>query len=187
MDLFKRRTLRTCCCCKVRTACIVFGFVGAISGLLGLIQDTREIISIASQDPKLIELTEEFYREIGWDADRETLELAFLMTKIFSGFDLLTSIGLVVSSCMMVYGIKKEKDRFLLPAIYYIPIDGLLRFIQVTAYTAIFGFLHPVSSIINAFYIVEIIIDFFIWLCVYSHRREIKYQLKDAEEMEEMT
>ena len=125
----------------------------------------------------------------GWDADRETLELAFLMTKIFSGFDLLTSIGLVVSSCMMVYGIKKEKDRFLLPAIYYIPIDGLLRFvlqhfnaidrhifcsfyrfIQVTAYTAIFGFLHPVSSIINAFYIVEIIIDFFIWLCVYSHR-----------------
>ena len=65
----------------------------------------------------------------GWDADRETLELAFLMTKIFSGFDLLTSIGLVVSSCMMVYGIKKEKDRFLLPAIYYIPIDGLLRFV----------------------------------------------------------
>ena len=65
----------------------------------------------------------------GWDADRETLELAFLMTKIFSGFDLLTSIGMVVSSCMMVYGIKKEKERFLLPAIYYIPVDGLFRFV----------------------------------------------------------
>jgi len=109
------------------------------------------------------------------------------MTKIFSGFDLLTSIGLILSSVLMIYGIKKEKDRFLLPAIYYIPLDAVLRFCQVAAYTAIFGFLHPVSSLLNVIYILDIIIDFFIWLCVYSHRREIKYQLKDAEEMEEMT
>ena len=65
----------------------------------------------------------------GWDTDRETLEVAFLMTKVFSGFDLLTSIALVLSSCLMIYGIKKEKDRFLLPAIYYIPIDAALRYI----------------------------------------------------------
>ena len=109
--------------------------------------------------------------------------------KILSAFDLLTSIGMVVSSCMMVYGIKKEKERFLLPAIYYIPVDGLFRYvlqkfnaidifcssyriIQVTTYMAIFGFRHPVSDIIIIIiiYIVDIIIDFFIWLCVYSHR-----------------
>ena len=63
----------------------------------------------------------------GWDTDRETLEVAFLMTKIFTGFDLLTSIGLILSSLLMIYGIKKEKDRFLLPAIYYIPIDAVVR------------------------------------------------------------
>ena len=32
---FKRMTLQKCCCCKVRTACIVFGIVGVLSGLLG--------------------------------------------------------------------------------------------------------------------------------------------------------
>ena len=63
----------------------------------------------------------------GLDTDRETLEVYFLLTKIFSGFDLLTSIGLILSSVLMIYGIKKEKDRFLLPAIYYIPIDAVLR------------------------------------------------------------
>ena len=49
------------------------------------------------------------------------------MTKIFSGFDMITSIGLLLVSCFMIYGIRKEKDRFLLPAIYYIPIDGVFR------------------------------------------------------------
>ena len=63
----------------------------------------------------------------GWDTDRETLEVAFLMAKIFTGFDILTSLGLLIASCLLIYGIKKEKDRFLLPAIYYIPIDGALR------------------------------------------------------------
>merc|ERR1711874_212726 len=88
---------------------------------------TREIVSIASgsKDPSQIEITEAFYKKIGWDTDRETLEVAFLMTKIFSGFDMITSIGLLLVSCFMIYGIKKEKDRFLLPAIYYIPIDGV--------------------------------------------------------------
>ena len=51
------------------------------------------------------------------------------MTKIFSGFDMITSIGLFLVSCFMIYGIKKEKDRFLLPAIYYIPIDGVFRYV----------------------------------------------------------
>lgn len=51
------------------------------------------------------------------------------MTKIFSGFDMITSIGLLLVSCFMIYGIKKEKDRFLLPAIYYIPIDGVFRYV----------------------------------------------------------
>ena len=63
----------------------------------------------------------------GWDTDRETLKVAILMTKIFTGFDMLTSLGLLIASCLMIYGIKKEKDRFLLPTIYYIPIDGALR------------------------------------------------------------
>ena len=66
----------------------------------------------------------------GWDTDRETLEVAFLMAKIFSGFDLAASIGLVLSSCLMIYGIRKEKERFLLPVIYYIPIDGALRLVS---------------------------------------------------------
>jgi len=109
------------------------------------------------------------------------------MSKVFSGFDLLTGLGLFLASFCMIYGIKKEKDRFLLPIIYYIPIDGAFRFIQVTAYTFTFGFLHPISAILNVTFIISIIIDFFIWLCVYSHRRQIKYELKDAEEMEEMT
>ena len=46
----------------------------------------------------------------------------------------------------------------------------VIRFIQVTAYTFTFGFLHPISAILNVTFIISIIIDFFIWLCVYSHR-----------------
>ena len=114
------------------------------------------------------------------------IEEAISMSKVFSGFDLLTGLGLFLASFCMIYGIKKEKDRFLLPIIYYIPIDGafrylpsalliclpilVIRFIQVTAYTFTFGFLHPISAILNVTFIISIIIDFFIWLCVYSHR-----------------
>ena len=123
----------------------------------------------------------------------EVIEEAILMSKVFSGFDLVTGLGLFLSSCAMIYGIKKEKDRFLLPIIYYIPIDGafrylviymvsmyelyhgiVYRFIQVTAYTFTFGFLHPISTILNITFILSIIIDFFIWLCVYSHRSVVK-------------
>ena len=54
------------------------------------------------------------------------------MSKVFSGFDLLTGLGLFLASFCMIYGIKKEKDRFLLPIIYYIPIDGAFRYLPST-------------------------------------------------------
>lgn len=183
----KRLTLQTCCCCKVRTACIVFGIVGALSGLLDFYHSTQEIITIATQNSSSVSEMEVEFKETDWHIDRDVIEEAILMSKVFSGFDLLTGLGLFLASFCMIYGIKKEKDRFLLPIIYYIPIDGAFRFIQVTAYTFTFGFLHPISAILNVTFIISIIIDFFIWLCVYSHRRQIKYELKDAEEMEEMT
>ena len=61
----------------------------------------------------------------------EVIEEAILMSKVFSGFDLVTGLGLFLSSCAMIYGIKKENDRFLLPIIYYIPIDGAFRYLVI--------------------------------------------------------
>jgi len=151
------------CCCNVRTACLVFGILNLFNGLYG-VSEARKGKSTAIS-------TQYLQREVGMSSQQaedfsKTQALFAKLTSSSSG------IALVVNG-LMIYAVLNEKEKFLLPALFYIPVLMFYTFLTMILMPAITGW-HAIYWSMELVWILVLILYFFEWLCVYSHRKEIQ-------------
>ena len=180
--------MENCCCCRVRTACLIFGSLFLVCNLWSIGDDISTIITNTKETSQQQETeyneTLQAFNDVGLKTTREQI-VNFLNIDYYITFaNIVLSVFVAVFSGLMIYGVDKAKSRFLVPCLIFYPIDTLVRIIFLVVHVENLGFLHPLSIILNVTCLVGIVFDFFIWLCVFSHRQQIKDQLVNHEEWE---
>eukprot|EP00092_Neocalanus_flemingeri_P067631 GFUD01082575.1.p1 GENE.GFUD01082575.1~~GFUD01082575.1.p1 ORF type:complete len:194 (+),score=20.58 GFUD01082575.1:80-661(+) len=172
--------MEKCCCCSVRTACLIFGGFALFGSLIQVSNDAKDIyhnITMSRQDQEwnlqeLYELSNMDRLNMGTTKDeiRNFLMIAFY----FSIADLFLSIAIIVAASFLIYGVLKENSNYLVPTMIVWPLDLFVRIIFVLIHSINLGFLHPISLALNIILCCGVVFDIFIWLCVYSHWQQLK-------------
>ena len=181
--------MRKCCCCKVRTACIIFSVLGLVDSFIRFISNISDIWDFVAkseyQEQEEVDAFMEVHKflevDITEDDVRRALTIIFTMSCIdivFSGLALLTCITLLI-------GVVKERQRLLLPSLYFIPLDLAVGTVFILAISGTIGFLNPISFVFIVANVVNIVVLGLVWLVVWSHRQQINDQLTNNEEWEE--
>lgn len=181
--------LRNCCCCKVRTACIIFSILGLVDSFIRLMTNISDIWDYVAkseyQEQEEVQafMTVHEYLEVDiTEADvRRALTIIFTMSCI----DIVLSTLALISCCTLLFGVIKERQRLLMPSLYFIPLDVALGTVFILAISGTIGFLNPISFMFNLANVVNIVILGLVWLVVWSHRQQINDQLTNNEEWEE--
>ena len=181
--------LRNCCCCKVRTACIIFSILGLVDSFIRLMTNISDIWDYVAkseyQEQEEVQafMTVHEYLEVDiTEADvRRALTIIFTMSCI----DIVLSTLALISCFTLLFGVIKERQRLLMPSLYFIPLDVALGTIFILAISGTIGFLNPISFMFNLANVVNIVILGLVWLVVWSHRQQINDQLTNNEEWEE--
>ena len=181
--------LRNCCCCKVRTACIIFSILGLVDSFIRLMTNISDIWDYVAkseyQEQEEVQafMTVHEYLEVDiTEADvRRALTIIFTMSCI----DIVLSTLALASCCTLLFGVIKERQRLLMPSLYFIPLDVALGTVFILAISGTIGFLNPISFMFNLANVVNIVILGLVWLVVWSHRQQINDQLTNNEEWEE--
>ena len=61
---------------------------------------------------------------------QDFIDKAFTLYKAFSVIDFISTIANFLANGCMLFGTLREQEKFLLPTIYYIPIDTAIRFLS---------------------------------------------------------
>ena len=181
--------MRKCCCCKVRTACIIFSVLGLVDSFIRFISNISDIWDFVAkseyQEQEEVDAFMEVHKflevDITEDDVRRALTIIFTMSCIdivFSGLALLTCITLLI-------GVVKERQRLLIPSLYFIPLDLAVGTVFILAISGTIGFLNPISFVFIVANVVNIVVLGLVWLVVWSHRQQINEQLTNNEEWEE--
>ena len=181
--------LRNCCCCKVRTACIIFSVLGIVDSFIRFMSNISDIWDFVAkseyQEQEEVDAFMEVHKflevDITEDDVRRALTVIFTMSCIdivFSGLALLTCITLLI-------GVVKERQRLLIPSLYFIPVDLAVGTVFILAISGTIGFLNPISYIFILANVANIVVLGLVWLVVWSHRQQINDQLTNNEEWEE--
>ena len=181
--------MRKCCCCKVRTACIIFSVLGLVDSFIRFISNISDIWDFVAkseyQEQEEVDAFMEVHKflevDITEDDVRRALTIIFTMSCIdivFSGLALLTCITLLI-------GVVKERQRLLIPSLYFIPLDLAVGTVFILAISGTIGFLNPISFVFIVANVVNIVVLGLVWLVVWSHRQQINDQLTNNEEWEE--
>ena len=181
--------LRNCCCCKVRTACIIFSILGLVDSFIRLMTNISDIWDYVAkseyQEQEEVQafMTVHEYLEVDiTEADvRRALTIIFTMSCI----DIVLSTLALTSCITLLFGVIKERQRLLMPSLYFIPLDVALGTVFILAISGTIGFLNPISFMFNLANVVNIVILGLVWLVVWSHRQQINDQLTNNEEWEE--
>ena len=181
--------LRKCCCCKVRTACIIFSILGLVDSFIRLMTNISDIWDYVAkseyQEQEEVQafMTVHEYLEVDiTEADvRRALTIIFTMSCI----DIVLSTLALISCFTLLFGVIKERQRLLMPSLYFIPLDVALGTVFILAISGTIGFLNPISFMFNLANVVNIVILGLVWLVVWSHRQQINDQLTNNEEWEE--
>ena len=181
--------LRNCCCCKVRTACIIFSILGLVDSFIRLMTNISDIWDYVAkseyQEQEEVQafMTVHEYLEVDiTEADvRRALTIIFTMSCI----DIVLSTLALISCFTLLFGVIKERQRLLMPSLYFIPLDVALGTVFILAISGTIGFLNPISFMFNLANMVNIVILGLVWLVVWSHRQQINDQLTNNEEWEE--
>ena len=181
--------LRNCCCCKVRTACIIFSILGLVDSFIRLMTNISDIWDYVAkseyQEQEEVQafMTVHEYLEVDiTEADvRRALTIIFTMSCI----DIVLSTLALISCITLLFGVIKERQRLLMPSLYFIPLDVALGTVFILAISGTIGFLNPISFMFNLANVVNIVILGLVWLVVWSHRQQINDQLTNNEEWEE--
>eukprot|EP00092_Neocalanus_flemingeri_P078788 GFUD01098063.1.p1 GENE.GFUD01098063.1~~GFUD01098063.1.p1 ORF type:complete len:200 (-),score=12.50 GFUD01098063.1:140-739(-) len=172
--------MNNCCCCKVRTACLIFGGFALFGSLIQVSNDAKDIyqnITMSRQDQEwnlqeLYELSNMDGLNMGTTKDeiRNFLAISFY----FSVTDLFLSIAIILAASFLIYGVLKENSNYLVPTMIVCPLDLFVIIICVLIHSINLGFLHPISLAMNIVLCCGVVFDIFIWLCVYSHWQQLK-------------
>ena len=166
-----------CCCCTVKTGSQAFGslylFCSVISfgdGIKGyILGDNR------SSDADISDLSNEL------EITKSQAENFYLASAYIDFVTLVLNLGYIICSSLLLAGIHKQEPKFVFPIIAFLPIDCLTRLCFIITYSAVIGFLHPLTIVINLMFGLVVVAGFFVWLCFYSYYQELKDpSLQDA-------
>merc|ERR1711892_537696 len=180
MGVFKMAIMENCCCCRVRTACLVFGSLYLVGALWWIGDDVSTIVTNLSRthQEQVTEVNDllEAFNTIGIHSTKEEIVNFLNIDSYITYANLFLSVFVALFSGFMLYGVHKAKSKFLAPSLIFYPIDTVCRIIFVAVHVQNLGFLHPLSIILYVTCLIGIVFDFFIWLCVFSLRQQIKDQ-----------
>ena len=173
----------------MRTACIIFSVLGLVDSFIRFVSNISDIWDfVAKSDYQEQEEVDAFIEvhkflevDITEDDVKSALTIIFTMSCIdivFSGLALLTCITLLI-------GVVKERQRLLIPSLYFIPVDLAVGTVFILAISGTIGFLNPISYIFILANVANIVVLGLVWLVVWSHRQQINDQLTNNEEWEE--
>merc|ERR1711915_1155784 len=73
---------------------------------------------------------------------------------------LVLSVGFIICSSLLLAGIRKQEPKFVFPMVAFLPIDILARLGIIITYSAIIGFLHPLTIVVNVMFVAGLSLDF---------------------------
>ena len=182
--------MRRCCCCKVRTACLVLAVLGLLDCLLRFVASAASVARTAARTEHarqqevaaLLRLHTEVLGAA--DMDEAAAARSLALTEAMSCADLAVSTVATLTCAALLYGVIKEKERFLTPSLVLIPVDVLLTSVFLAALSATLGLLHPLVLVFSVAHLASAVLLGLVWLVVFSHRQQIRDQLTHNEEEE---
>ena len=171
-------TFNKCCCCSLKLGCKIIGALAIIDHGYKVTQSMTEIVeeNIKSDDQKNQEIEDliEGMDVLGISLNKSSVEQWLFHVYITAFIDVIFSmIGLISYGCLW-FGVFKDKDQFLLPALVFIPFE----FLKCAATSVVFandlGFTNPISIFTQSFIIFNILVLFPIWLMIYSYKQVLK-------------
>ena len=90
--------------------------------------------------------------------------------------DAILSLGWIGATLCLLYGVhKKEKNKFLLPLLWFLPYELVVRCFLVFIHITYCGITSPVFRhlSVEAVFSLLIMYNIIFWICVHSHRKQI--------------
>ena len=100
----------------------------------------------------------------------------FKITFFLAIVDAILSLGWIGATLCLLYGVhKKEKNKFLLPLLWFLPFELVVRLFCMLILITYFLLPIPVRNTVpvEALVSLEIICRIIFWLCVHSHRKQL--------------
>ena len=166
-----------CCCCSVRTACLIFGAFALLGSLLQLSKDGQEVAKNLSSDEHQRESeVYALYTEMSqiMDVDMDEIRNFFKINFYLAIPDFILCLAMIVAAGCLIYGVRSKKEHFLIPVMVVFPLDLFVRVIFVFILVINFGVSHPISIGSCVIFFYGIIFDVFVWLCVFSHWQQLR-------------
>ena len=172
--------IKNCCCCSLRTACLVFGGFALIGSILQLGNDATEVAKFGHDNEEQREAAiDNFYIEMTEQnivLQMDDVRIFFKINFYLTIPNLLLNIGILISSACLLWGVRRESKNLLLPVMVVLPFDLILRIFILFALIIIFGISHPISMTTCAIFLYRIAFDIVILLCVFSHWQQLQQE-----------
>ena len=111
--------------------------------------------------------------EIKWDYGWDYVRHFFKINFFFAFIDIILNLGMIGASVCLLYGVYNKEGKFLLPLIWFLPSELIVRCFFVFVLFTYFGITSPVSLRIDALFSFVIMYDTIFWLCVKSHKEQL--------------
>ena len=181
--------MRNCCCCKVRTACIIFSVLGLLESLSRFVSNITTIVDFVNttedQDQATVEEFMKVHEILQVDIKESDVRRALTLLFTMNCIDIVLSLLALLTCISLLVGVVRERQRLLMPSLFFIPLDVFVGSVFILALSGTIGFLNPISFMFNLANMFNIVVLGVIWLVVWSHRQQIKEQLTHNEECEE--
>lgn len=156
-----------CCCCPVRTGTLVLGSLYLFASVISAINGIKDVIFGPSENDASLLMDE---LGLTWTQVQNYFEASSYIDKV----TMVLSVGFIICSSLLLAGTRKQEPKFVFPMVVFLPLDILARLGIIITYSAIIGFLHPLTLVINVMFVAGVVAGFFTWLCFYSHYQELK-------------
>jgi len=168
-----------CCCCSVRTGSLVCGVVLLLGCVLQLGNDLKEVVRYGITNiHQKNEAVDIFYNEKmeNMDVERDEIRMFFKLSFYIAIPDLLLCLGIILAAASLLYGVARNKEKFIFPAIIILPFDLLHRVVSGFVLCITLGIGHPISVFLCLLFLYGIILDISAWLCVFSYCQQLREQ-----------
>eukprot|EP00091_Calanus_sinicus_P001515 TRINITY_DN11516_c0_g1_i1.p1 TRINITY_DN11516_c0_g1~~TRINITY_DN11516_c0_g1_i1.p1 ORF type:complete len:141 (-),score=40.36 TRINITY_DN11516_c0_g1_i1:193-567(-) len=118
--------MEKCCCCSVRTACLIFGGFALLGSLLQLSKDGKEVAKnfSSSEYQREVEVDASF-NELSqvMDVDKEEIKTFFKINFYLAIPDFILCLSMIIAAGCLIYGVRSKKENFLIPVMVVFPLD----------------------------------------------------------------
>ena len=97
----------------------------------------------------------------------------WFFTLLNSSVNIVLSLINIVISSLLIHGVRSEIPKLLTPILVFIPIEFVIRWIIAYRLGMVLGFYHEFVVGIYVATSFGMLIAFFIWLCVFSHYKQL--------------